>query len=377
MPLDAVDVRVRSLAVDGVNIVYDADDADTYPLVEHAWIVAREQDDAHLTTLLRETARDLALRLALPGPDPIILRATGDLGPVRCSYARQLAYGDFRHAFLAVGPWLAEADLTIGSFDATISDAGQPYGCIETLNLLAPPETVEGLVYAGLDLVTIAANHVKDCGQRGYCGNKPFFDTIENLRNANILPVGGGANLAEARRPGILTAKGIRFAFLGYDEIGWFNFAEPTLPGTAPLEADYLREDIAVAANQADVVVVLPQWGVEYVADPTLRQRSLARVAVEAGADLIVGNGAHWVQAAEVIDRAFVAYALGNFVYDQDWSIPTQQGAVLEAAFHGPTLKGIRYHPVRILDKHQPNFAGPAEARQIMQRIWNASAALD
>ena len=133
---------------------------------------------------------------------------------------------------------------------------------------------------------------------------------------------------------------------------------------------------MALAKSLADVVVVLPQWGVEYTADPTLRQRALAAAAVEAGADLVVGNHPHWVQAAEVVGDAFVAYALGNFVFDQTWSIETQQGAVLDAAFHGAQLKGIEYHPIRIVDLHQPVFAEPAEAQQILDRIWTASAAL-
>jgi poly-gamma-glutamate synthesis protein (capsule biosynthesis protein) len=116
---------------------------------------------------------------------------------------------------------------------------------------------------------------------------------------------------------------------------------------------------------------------VEYTADPTFSQRALAAAAVEAGADLVIGNHPHWVQAAELIDDAFVAYALGNFVFDQDWSVPTQQGAVLEAAFHGGQLRGVEYHPIRIVDQHQPVFAEPGEAREILDRIWTASAALD
>jgi hypothetical protein len=64
-------------------------------------------------------------------------------------------------------------------------------------------------------------------------------------------------------------------------------------------------------------------------------------------------------------------------VFDQDWSRETQQGVVLDAAFHGAMLRGVRYHPVRIIDEHQPVFAEPEEAREILERIWNASAALE
>ena len=49
---------------------------------------------------------------------------------------------------------------------------------------------------------------------------------------------------------------------------------------------------------------------------------------------------------------------------------------MLEAAFHGADLKGVRFHPIRIVDAHQPTFASVAEAQEILDRIWAASAAL-
>jgi poly-gamma-glutamate capsule biosynthesis protein CapA/YwtB (metallophosphatase superfamily) len=170
--------------------------------------------------------------------------------------------------------------------------------------------------------------------------------------------------------------KGVRFAFLGYDDIAPYYHAEPAAGGTAPLDEAYVREDVAAAAAQADVVIVMPHWGVEYTSDPTERQRTIASAAFESGATMVIGNHPHWVQAAQATHDTFVTYALGNFVFDQNWSLETQQGAVLEAAFHGSQLKGIEVYPVHIFDQNQPAFAGPDEARQILDRIWQASARL-
>ena len=91
---------------------------------------------------------------------------------------------------------------------------------------------------------------------------------------------------------------------------------------------------------------------------------------------MVVGNHPHWVQAVQVTHDTFVTYALGNFVFDQSRSLETQQGAVLEAAFFGPQLRGIELYPVHIFDQNQPAFADPDEARQILDRIWEASARL-
>ncbi len=376
VPLDSVDTGMRSLDVDGANIVFGTGDLAAYPLTEVRWITRADADTSEFADILDALATTLATELAAATPDPIVLRATGDILPVRCTLEKLQARADFTYPFHELGPWLAEADIAVGSLDAAISDAGVPFGCTETFSLMSPAAAAEGFAYAGLDVMTVATNHVKDCGQAA-CGDDAFFDTLANLRANGVEPVGGGPDLAEARRPAIIEAGGVRFAFLGYDEIATYYHADVDTPGTAPLLEEYVREDIAAASAIADVVVFQPQWGVEYVAEPTLNQQLLAEAAVEAGADLVIGNHPHWVQAAQVIDDVFIAYALGNFLFDQDWSLETQQGVVLEAAFHDDQLRGVRYFPIHIYDETQPRFADEDEGRQIMDRIWDASATLD
>src|SRR4030042_1868532 len=76
------------------------------------------------------TASSTHAATATPG-QTIRLLFTGDIIPARCVYTRHLAYNDFRHAFLALGPYLSGADITVGSLDATLSDAGRPLGCVQ------------------------------------------------------------------------------------------------------------------------------------------------------------------------------------------------------------------------------------------------------
>jgi poly-gamma-glutamate synthesis protein (capsule biosynthesis protein) len=82
------------------------------------------------------------------------------------------------------------------------------------------------------------------------------------------------------------------------------------------------------------------------------------------------------VQAHETIDGVFVAYALGNFVFDQDWSLETQQGALLEVTFTGTRMTDTQYTPIRIHDRYQPHQAEGPEATAIIKRIEDAAAAL-
>jgi len=376
LPLDAVHPAVRSLAVDGTNIVFGTGDLTSYPLMQEAWAVPSQVKGGKFAELLDALATHISERSAVLPPDPIVLRATGDIIPARCALAAIRATGDYTHPFLELGPWLREADVTVGSLDSSLSDVSPPLDCIETFNLAGPAAAIEGLTYSGFDVITNAANHAKDCGQIGACGDESLLATDANLRAVGITPVGSGADLADARKPGIITVKGVRFAFLGYDAIAPYYHAEPGLGGTAPLEEDYVREDVAAAKQEADVVIVMPHWGVEYTSVPTLDQQSIAAAAADAGATMIIGNHPHWVQAEQMIGDMFVAYGLGNFVFDQDWSLETQQGVAMDAVFHGAELKAIEYYPVHIWDEHQPRFADPAEAQQILERIWDASALL-
>jgi poly-gamma-glutamate synthesis protein (capsule biosynthesis protein) len=315
--------------------------------------------------------------VALPTVEPVTrLLFTGDVIPARCVYSKIEALGgDFSLPFRPLHALLSAADITVGTLDATASDAGVPFGCTPTFSLMAPAAAVDGLRYAGYDVISHAANHIKDCGQSA-CGDRAMFETDANLRSAGIKPAGTGRNLFEARAPQVVERNGVYFAFLAYDDIAPYYQAMADRAGSAPLDASTIAEDVANARKFADVVIIVPHWGVEYTASPSARQREFARAAAAAGADMIVGNHPHWVQAHERIGGTFVAYALGNFVFDQDWSLETQQGALLEATFTGKRLTSTRYLPVHIYDQYQPRLAEPGEAAQIIERIETASAAL-
>ncbi|MGI8551074.1 MAG: CapA family protein [Dehalococcoidia bacterium] len=372
VPADTVGTRVHALSIDGVDPVRGSEDLGSYPLVTRVTF-----------EVLRHTQSVEALAARLPqamervDPQPLRLDFTGDLIPSRCVYDQMRRSGDWAAPFRQVAGRLRSADLTAGSLDASISVRGAPIGCRETFNLLTVPEVIQGFSLAGLDVITVAANHAKDCGGAGSCGDAAFLETLSRLRAAGIQPTGGGATLAEARRPAVLRAGGIRFAFLGYDDVAPYYHATEHGAGTAGLDPATLADDIRSAHQVADVVIVMPHWGVEYTADPTARQREAAKIAIDAGATLVVGNHPHVVQAAAPVGDGYVAWALGNFVFDQDWSQETTEGVVLEATFAGPHLAAVRFLPIRIQNQIQPVFLGSEAGKPILQRMIAAAAHLD
>ena len=217
-----------------------------------------------------------------------------------------------------------------------------------------------------------ANNHIRDAGAKG------ILDTIKNLKKYAIRSTGAGANLAAARKPAVVATHGQKVAILGYDTIAKYYAAGPSTAGSAQLSKSVVRADIKKArAAGADVVIVYPHWGTEYTPRPFAAQQALARAIIDAGADMVIGNHAHWVGAMEVYKGRPIWYALGNFVFDQDWSEPTMEGITLELTFRGADLVQVRMRPHVILDKAQPNFMDPAgTGRVVMGQLYDASKRL-
>ena len=313
-----------------------------------------------------------------PVPETSLL-FTGDINPARCVYAAAKAANDMALPYRPLASLLQSADVTIGSLDGAISDYNPPTPCIQTTrNLLAPAEAALGLSFAGFDVITVATNHIKDCGLVRGCVNNSMFDTLANLRAQGIQPTGAGVNLAQATTPAIVTAHGVRFAFIGVSAVNGPTWASDTAPGTVPFQAEVYLDAIRRARAQADVVVVLPHWGREYTGDISFEQRKAATAMVAAGATLVIGNHPHHVQGVETFPGgAVAAYALGNFVFDQAWSdgtLYTLEGLLLRAKFQGTKLQGIDLLPIHIYDDFQPKLADAAESAQILKVVADSMA---
>ena len=225
-----------------------------------------------------------------------------------------------------------------------------------------------GLKYAGIDVVSLANNHIGNAGQKG------ILDTISALDKLGIAHAGAGANTAAARTPAMFTVDGVKVAVLGYDSIAPGYGAGAAKAGCAELSWGTAPDDIRAArAAGAQVVIVYPHWGVEYTTGPTTAQRTWAHQMIDAGADLVIGNHPHWAGAMEVYKGKPIWYALGNFVFDQTWSEQTEEGLLLELTFSGSTLVQAWLHPIIDLDGAQPNLLDAAGGKAVLDQVYGAS----
>jgi poly-gamma-glutamate synthesis protein (capsule biosynthesis protein) len=230
---------------------------------------------------------------------------------------------------------------------------------------------------AGFDVMSVATNHIKDCGlMKSWC-DYAFFDTLDNLRRVGILPVGAGEDLEQALQPVVVTVNGVRYGFvsLGDSKLSETVFAAEGHPGIARLTEENIQAALAAARHIADVVIALPHWGSEDNRIPNWIQRQQAQMLVSAGADLVVGNHTHVVQAIQELDGVPVFYGLGNFVFDQDLR-DHRQGVILLVRFLGTQYLGYELIPTHVDRDGRVHIADPEEAAEILERIEQISQAI-
>jgi poly-gamma-glutamate synthesis protein (capsule biosynthesis protein) len=262
--------------------------------------------------------------------EPVVLLGCGDVGPIHEPMAQ---YSEL------VRDTLTAADIRFAQVERVYSERGElrPHGGAHGR---LPPHMASVITDCGFNVVSVAGNHAMDWGP------EPLLDTIELLRAKGIRVIGGGRNLAEARQPAIIECRGQRVAMLAYCSVLHEDAAaRPDTPGVAPMRAsarfepvDYqpgvpprvittpneedlanLIADVRTVKQQADAVVLSLHWGVHFV--PRIiadYQRTVARAAFEAGADLILGHHAHVPKAIEVCGGRTCFYSLSNFIMTSD-----------------------------------------------------------
>lgn len=282
--------------------------------------------------------------------------ATGDVLPARTVNKLTSEKNDWNWPYIHTADVLSAADITFINLETPLIQACPII--LGGFKFCGDQRNVAGLLTAGVDVVTLANNHANNYGVAG------IEETIELLHNSALAVVG------VTNQPSVLAPKNTRFAFLGYNDVG----VQPEPIAAASAKA--IRADIQNAKLAADVVIVQFHWGEEYRYQPTLRQQDLGHLAIDAGADLVIGNHPHWFQAVEQYHEGLIAYSHGNFVFDQEWSIETKQGIVGRYTFYDDQLLAVEFLPIRIEDYGQPHFLVGDEKASILAKLQAESELL-
>ena len=279
---------------------------------------------------------------------------TGDIIPARTVNFEILRHKDFNWPYLKTYQLTNASDITFANLESPeIKNCPMTN---EGMIFCGDYRNIEGLMFAGIDVVSLANNHAGNYGEEG------VKETIDHLKYAGIETTGTAlSNLV------IKDIRGIRFAFLGFNDIS------KNQPGISDVDEGKIKNDIREAEMQAKIVIVTFHWGAEYKDQPDERQKYLGHLAVNAGADLVIGNHPHWIQPVEIYKDKLITYSHGNFVFDQEWSIKTKQGVIGKYTFYDDKLIDAEFFPLQIENYGQPYFLTGDKKQKILYEIGKAS----
>lgn len=257
----------------------------------------------------------------------VTVAAAGDVGtghePPESSFAHVLEL-------------LRSADVRFAQVERLYSERG----CFQTqgggFHTRQSARMAEAFKSVPFSVLSIGSNHTGDWGPEA------VEDTVETFRRLGIPTVGAGRNIQEARQHAIVTAKGLRIAFLGYVSVMLPQYwATETRAGSTPMRAHtyyepyeyqpgaparivsvpyaddlaHLVEDVRCAKQEADFVFVSLHWGVHYVPYPSDYQPVVARAAIDAGASAVLGHHPHQQQGMELYKNGVIFYSIGNLSF--------------------------------------------------------------
>jgi len=240
-----------------------------------------------------------------------------------------------------VSDLFSSADIAFVNLEAPFSDRGRK---VEAgMVFKAEPEMIEALRVAGIDIVSTANNHARDCGGYG------VEFTLNWLQKNGIETVGTGQSAELAHEGAILERNQVGFGFLAYtyDQSNG-NHADQD-DRVAMMDLEEMVEDVKKLQERCDVVIVSMHAGTEYLQKPNTQQREFAHAAIDAGATIVVGHHPHVTQPVEDYGKGVVFYSLGNLAFDQFQRKETQRGWIADVRFISNRLVGYGIIPVDIV----------------------------
>lgn len=306
----------------------------------------------------------------------ITVNAVGDIGLMGKIGESIKANGPL-HPFALTADRLKTADIVFGNLEIPFcsSDFSDHFSH-NSKNGFANPSAVDCLVHAGFNVMSLANNHIMDCGPAG------VTDTISALDKAGIRRTGAGINETQARQPAIIVIRGIKTALLAYAMKGEHS-AGPDRAGAATINKDSILEDITKAKGSADFIIVSLHFGMIYTDFPTSAQRELARAVIDAGASLVLGHHPHVLQSIEEYGGGIIAYSLGEFIFDAEFGNvyakiardKRKESIILHASISADAPAHCELTPVKLNPALQPEIQESSSGAAILDRLKKLSLA--
>ena len=253
---------------------------------------------------------------------------------------------------------IKHADIAFANLEGPASDKGKDMHNLYSFRM--EPSVIPAIGGAGFDVISVANNHVGDWGRDAYS------DTLDRLKENEILYAGGGKNITEAQNPVIVEKYGMKIGYLAFSDKGpdWMtaNYNNPGLLLASDPNFDLI---VQKASKQVDYLIVSFHFGEEYQKMHNVRQSYLAHSAIDDGAKIVIGAHPHVIEDFEVYKKGYIAYSLGNFIFDQKFSVDTMQGMLLEIKLDKSGEMQVTKNIIKLNYSFQPDKIIKGKAEKI------------
>lgn len=300
--------------------------------------------------------------------DCITLMAVGDImlgdHPMRIGHGvgSKIKQKGSQNIFQHVREVLNDADITFGNLEAVLSNKNLDSKSLRSVQLRGNPNSVEGLIHTGFNVLSLANNHAMEHGREA------LKETLEILSRNNIyyIPTDKYKNHQE---PVVIEVKKIKIGFLGYCLV-----TDDTTFGINRNSSNILN-DVRHAKKQCDFVILSLHWGHEYIEYPSSKQIQLAHEFVDAGANIVLGHHPHVLQGIEIYKGGVIAYSLGNFVFDM-WQEKMRMSVILRCVISRTGTIDTEVIPIFINRNYQPTILQGQIAKKFLIKMDKLSSLL-
>lgn len=249
--------------------------------------------------------------------------------------------GDINFPFRNFKDIFEKDDLTLVNFEGTLTTVSKPPSHKMGNDFLfkAPPEYVQMLPNNFIEAVALENNHVNDFGDEG------LAQTKQTLKDAGVV-------YASEDEIGVITIKGVEIALMAYQTFDAYDRLFEKVPN-----------DIAAAKAKYPIVIVSFHWGAETEYKPNANQQKMGKLAIDAGADLVLGHHSHRINPIEAYNGKYIVYSLGNFSFAGNSKPSDMSTFVFQMRFrvkNGEVAQeGFRIIPARISSRTDYNDFTP------------------
>ncbi len=270
---------------------------------------------------------------------------------------------------------LKSTDFNFGNLESPFSGSTK-FNSSPTLVFNTPPVNVKGLKEYNFNILSLANNHAFDQGLKGLLNTKLY------LSQNSIASVGTGKNIDEAWQPAILEYNDIKLGFIATSYSALNDNAKANKPNVARMQdISRLKSTLDELKPKVDFIIVSMHGGAEYTYKPNDLQKTFARIAIDAGADMVIGAHPHWIQPIEKYNSKYIFYSLGNFIFDQEWSKETKEGLTAKITivknWGNTSVSKVELIPIIIENFSTPRPATTKESLKMLKNINLTSTNLE